>query len=642
MASSFTTNLRVENPTPGDPAVRNIWGTILNTGRSLYDTAIAGVLSLNVAGAANVVLTQVDGAADQSRNAHYILTGVLTGNINVLWPALSRNFSVLNNTSGAFTLACGVNNGGVPLGLTVTVPQGGTMLLVSDGTDVKSRITVLVSPTGVGMAPVNALDIGVNQNSGTVGSVQNLSTGSAARALWRATNGTSKGELIQHGTNFTSSGVLRQNGIALLGDGAGGLTLGTTANQPVYFAVNSTQVAQFSGTAWDFNISQNASSTLSTTNANAGVAAAAALAVSNGTQGGSLIHYGTAFTTAGINRQDGTKLTASGAGGLTLATSVNQPIYLGINGAQVAQFTGTGEAIAISANSTIGLSALNANVGAAAIAALEASNGTELGGVRTFGTAYTTAGLAQASRTQLYASGTLVMSTTNNTPVIVGVNNVEITRVTSAGLGIGMTPVETLDITKDQNALSKVQILNANAGTLAGVEYTLNTTAAIGGIRQFGAGYATSGMRNAGWTEFYGSGPVSAVTYGNFAIVFGVNEVEVGRFDPTDGLRTPNTTKRVYLPSSSAAGANVVVNGTYHRLTTGTTISGVAGGVDGRMIILGTDGGNRTVQHENAGSTAANRFDLPGGTDIVISDDGTAMFIYNGISSRWNLIAFSG
>lgn len=143
MSSSFTQNLGLENPTPGDPATLNTWGTTENTGRTLLDSAVAGILTLGVGGAANVVLTTVLGAADQSRNAHFIFTGVLTGNIFVLWPSgRDRMFSIINSTTGAFSLSCGVDNGGgLPVGTSFAVPQGEVAMLVSDGTNVSTRIT---------------------------------------------------------------------------------------------------------------------------------------------------------------------------------------------------------------------------------------------------------------------------------------------------------------------------------------------------------------------------------------------------------------------------------------------------------------------------------------------------------------------
>lgn len=150
--ASFTPNLGLLLMTPGDPAVANAWGANLNNDVfTLTDTAIAGQLSLSVAGSANIVLTVASGAADQARNAHFIFSGALTGNIVVLWPTAPRAsiFSVYNNTTGAFSLSCGCNNGsGAPVGATVAVPQGGILLLKSNGVDVTRNINLV----GIGAA----------------------------------------------------------------------------------------------------------------------------------------------------------------------------------------------------------------------------------------------------------------------------------------------------------------------------------------------------------------------------------------------------------------------------------------------------------------------------------------------------------
>lgn len=139
-------NVGFIEPSNGEAAYTNNWGTsVVNTNATLIDTNINGQLSLSVAGSSNVVLTYNQGAADQQRNANFVFTGILTGNIYVLWPSgVTRIFSVTNNTTGSYTLSCGVNSGGSPAGNTVTVSQGSTVFLKSNGTDVSQ----LTSPVG--------------------------------------------------------------------------------------------------------------------------------------------------------------------------------------------------------------------------------------------------------------------------------------------------------------------------------------------------------------------------------------------------------------------------------------------------------------------------------------------------------------
>ena len=166
-ATSYTGCFRLPNPQPGDPSVTNTWGTLENTGRTLIDTAVGGTLSMSVAGASNVALTALNGTADQARNAHFVFTGLLTGNIYVLWPMAPgcQMFSVNNATTGAFTLSAGVNNGsGGILGTTVAIPQGGTALLVDDGTNVVQA----VDNTGIGLGtPITTTNGGTGVNMST-------------------------------------------------------------------------------------------------------------------------------------------------------------------------------------------------------------------------------------------------------------------------------------------------------------------------------------------------------------------------------------------------------------------------------------------------------------------------------------------
>lgn len=174
LATTYTPCLRLNLPTPNDPAVANVWGALLNTNFSLLDTASGGTGSISVAGNSNVVLTANSGATDQSRSANFIFTGTLTGNIAVLYPTGGcGSFSVKNSTSGAFTLSIGANNGsGSPAGTVVAVPQGGTIELVSDGTNVRARADLIgLGASLLVAAPANTMLS--NWTSGSAASIAN-------------------------------------------------------------------------------------------------------------------------------------------------------------------------------------------------------------------------------------------------------------------------------------------------------------------------------------------------------------------------------------------------------------------------------------------------------------------------------------
>lgn len=91
-----------------------------------FDAAIAGTLSKSVAGGTDVTLTD-----EEQRNAVLTLTGLLTGNINVIVAARSKRWLVINNTTGSFTLTVKTS-----AGTGVIVPQGKRVMLYCDATNV--------------------------------------------------------------------------------------------------------------------------------------------------------------------------------------------------------------------------------------------------------------------------------------------------------------------------------------------------------------------------------------------------------------------------------------------------------------------------------------------------------------------------
>ncbi len=141
MTTQISPNGAIPIPQTGDPSSAGTWGVIQGTGIDIIDGLLCAVESVAVGGAANVVLTFSPGNLDQTDAAHFNFTGVLTGNVVVLWPnGRDRVFSCTNNTTGAFTLSVGVNNGaGMPAGTTQSLGPGLTNQFISDGTNVLTR-----------------------------------------------------------------------------------------------------------------------------------------------------------------------------------------------------------------------------------------------------------------------------------------------------------------------------------------------------------------------------------------------------------------------------------------------------------------------------------------------------------------------
>jgi hypothetical protein len=168
---------------------------------------------------------------------------------------------------------------------TARVPfaQGISSTLVTDATSATTgsiitaggiscqKAAVVGTLLGVGMAPVNVLDITQTQDTASNISLRNSSTGTSASSrvyLGNSVSATS-GRLITWGSGFTSTGVYRQDGLILEGVGAGGVTISANAAQPIYFATNSGERMRIDSTGL-VGIGTTSPQTLLTLNAGSG------------------------------------------------------------------------------------------------------------------------------------------------------------------------------------------------------------------------------------------------------------------------------------------------------------------------------------------------------------------------------------
>lgn len=125
MPSTFTPNLNLELQATGENA--GTWGTILNTAAlAVLDQVLGGVQTIPLSNV-NVLVT-----TNQSQNNVFRLTGLLTANVVVTFPAVGRTIFVINQTTGNFTVTIGRTGGGT----TVVIPQGRNGFLILDATGV--------------------------------------------------------------------------------------------------------------------------------------------------------------------------------------------------------------------------------------------------------------------------------------------------------------------------------------------------------------------------------------------------------------------------------------------------------------------------------------------------------------------------
>jgi hypothetical protein len=111
-------NLADNNTTDPDGGSPANWGKLSSYGAA----AITGLTN------ANVTLTP----AQYSKNI-LTLAGTLTGNINIIFPASQQKITVLNNTTGAFTVTCKTASGTGAI-----VAQSGIQEFYADGTNLVS------------------------------------------------------------------------------------------------------------------------------------------------------------------------------------------------------------------------------------------------------------------------------------------------------------------------------------------------------------------------------------------------------------------------------------------------------------------------------------------------------------------------
>lgn len=206
MTDTNTTNLNLLLMATGGDT--NAWGANLNNSViQILDQALGSKLSLSVAGSSNVTLT-----TSQSQNLYFNFTGILTGNINVIYPASAGRLIIVNNaTTGAFTL-------------TIT-PSGGTGFLVTQGS---TQMVLIDGATNTAMAAQNdILPLEVTLASATTTNLG--ATGTNVVAISGTTTITSFGSSAAlteclYWVRFTGILTLTQNATSLILPGGVSIT----------------------------------------------------------------------------------------------------------------------------------------------------------------------------------------------------------------------------------------------------------------------------------------------------------------------------------------------------------------------------------------------------------------------------------
>jgi hypothetical protein len=115
----------------------------------LVDAAIAGYAAVTMTNA-DYTLTTANGAADEARKMLLNISGTLSAARNVICPTASKLYFIKNATTGGFaiTLKTAAGSG-------VSIPNGRSVVLMCDGTNVVDAVSAATAVTSVtGTTPV--------------------------------------------------------------------------------------------------------------------------------------------------------------------------------------------------------------------------------------------------------------------------------------------------------------------------------------------------------------------------------------------------------------------------------------------------------------------------------------------------------
>ena len=215
MASTYSADLRIELIGSGEQA--GTWGNTTNTNLgTLVEDAIAGAVTVAVA-ATPRALTALNGAVDEARQATLILTTSTGAAFTVYAPPVSKQYVIFNNTSYIATIgnATAVNGTTSTGGTTVAIPAGETTTVWSDGTNVASSNTYLVTggtltnPTNTAQVLADGATVSWNMNLGAVATL----TLAGSRTMAAPTNLKIGASMLVINQDATGSRIITWNAV---------------------------------------------------------------------------------------------------------------------------------------------------------------------------------------------------------------------------------------------------------------------------------------------------------------------------------------------------------------------------------------------------------------------------------------------
>ena len=197
---SVTTNLALNEPAYNSTSPT--WDQPLNYNATILDQMFGNTtsVSVNTGGTptyTNITAPSATAAGSTSQAMRFNLTGALAANQTVLLPqGVAGMWIVTNSTSGAFTITFGSNNGSnAAAGTTVSCPQGYSILVYCDGTNVKKADDGLITS----VLPVTSGGTGLSTLT-----ANNVILGNGTSAVQFVAPGTSGNVLQSNGSTWAS------------------------------------------------------------------------------------------------------------------------------------------------------------------------------------------------------------------------------------------------------------------------------------------------------------------------------------------------------------------------------------------------------------------------------------------------------
>ena len=210
MTTAYTTLLGLALPVQGE--LTGTWGTTVNNSiTQSLDDAVAGTATASVTSGDWTLTDTGSGAPNQARCAILIATGTPGVSRNIIAPARSKGYFVVNQSDAAVVLKGASTTG-------ISIPTNKSALVVWNGSDFVTAVSPSSSGTVTSVAatvpnflsisgsPITSSGTLAISLSGTALPVANGGTGTTSPALVAGTNVTISGTWPNQTINATSSG----------------------------------------------------------------------------------------------------------------------------------------------------------------------------------------------------------------------------------------------------------------------------------------------------------------------------------------------------------------------------------------------------------------------------------------------------